>query len=360
MPWVTPTLPDLRALARDNVSSGLNGGAPIPNSALRVLTDGNSGLAYLVLKYIDWLSLQLLPDTSEMEWLDRHASIWVGGRKQGAFASGTATFTGTAGSIVPSGTLLTSGALSYQTTADITIGAGATSGPLIATVGGVAGNLATGAGLALAIAISGVNGSATVVSMVGGIDAETDDELRSRLLRRIQNPPMGGDATDYEAWALSMPGVTRAWCSPMEMGPGTVTLRFMMDDVNAAYGGFPQAADVAAVASYLNSVRPVSVKDLFVVAPIPEPINFTLAGLLSAGASVQAAVTANVTTMLTDRAAPAFTLNGVSQPAQTIYAAWVSDAVLNTAGVSDFTLTMTDHAMPTAGSLATLGMITYV
>ena len=359
MPWVTPSLPDLRALGRDNVSAGLNGGAPIPNSALRVLTDSNSGLAYLNLKYIDWLANQLLPDTAETSWLDRHANIWVGGRKLGAFASGTVTFTGTAGAVVPSGTILTYNSSSYQTTADVTIGPGATAGPVVASVGGSAGNLAAGMGLSLAIAISNVDGGATVVTMTGGIDVEIDADLRVRVLRRIQNPPMGGDAGDWEAWALSVPGVTRAWCSPMEMGPGTVTLRFMMDEVNSAYGGFPQASDCAAMLSFLNTVRPVTVKDLFAIAPLPELINFTVSGLALAGSSTQAAIAANVTAMLTDRAAPAFTLNGVAQPAQTIYAAWVSDAILNTTGVAEFTLTMADHIMPTAGSLATLGTISY-
>ena len=34
-------------------------------------------LCHLTLQYIDWLSLQLLPDTAETEWLDRHGQIWL-------------------------------------------------------------------------------------------------------------------------------------------------------------------------------------------------------------------------------------------------------------------------------------------
>ena len=52
-------------------------------------------------------------------------------------------------------------------------------------------------------------------------------------------------------------------------------------------------------------------------------------------------------------------LNGVAQPAQTIFAVWVSDAVLNVAGVTSFDLIMTDQIMPNNGSLAVLGTITY-
>src|SRR6478736_4591283 len=87
--------------------------------------------------------------------------------------------------------------------------------------------------------------------MTGGADTETDDQLRARVLFRIQQPPMGGDANDYVAWALAVPGVTRAWCSPLEMGMGTVTVRFMMDELRASNGGFPLGEDIETVSDYL-------------------------------------------------------------------------------------------------------------
>ena len=115
--------------------------------------------------------------------------------------------------------------------------------------------------------------------MTGGADQETDDELRVRVLDRIRKPPMGGDADDYVAWALSVAGVTRAWCSPLEMGMGTVTVRFMCDDLRASNGGFPNASDVAAVQAFLDTVRPVAVKDIFVLAPTPQPISLAVRDL---------------------------------------------------------------------------------
>ena len=102
MPWQTPSLREVRGLVRDNVRASLPGAdASIPNSVLRVLGDAQGGLCHLTLQYIDWLALQLLPDTAETEWLDRHGQIWLvnadgtKGRKQATFASGSATFTGT-------------------------------------------------------------------------------------------------------------------------------------------------------------------------------------------------------------------------------------------------------------------------
>jgi uncharacterized phage protein gp47/JayE len=77
-----------------------------------------------------------------------------------------------------------------------------------------------------------------------GSDEESTDELRARLLARLQNPPHGGNATDYEAWAKEVSGVTRAWSYPLELGAGTVTVRFVRDDDASP---IPDAGEVAAV-----------------------------------------------------------------------------------------------------------------
>ena len=76
--------------------------------------------------------------------------------------------------------------------------------------------------------------------MTGGVEAENDDDLRARILQRIQNPPMGGAQADYVTWALAVPGVTRAWAAP-EQGIGTITVRFLMDELRADDDGWPTA-----------------------------------------------------------------------------------------------------------------------
>ncbi len=360
MTWSTPDLATLRKRGRDQMISATQLGSIIPNSPLRIMTDGNSAMAHLTLQYLDWLAKQLLPDTAEKEWLDRHAAIWLkNGRKQATYSSGTATFTGTAGTTIPAGTELSNGATTFQTTADITLGAGATAGNIQAQTAGTDGNLDVGTFLSITTAISGVDGAAVVVSLAGGTDAESDSSLRNRILDRIQKPPQGGDADDYVAWTLEVPGVTRAWCSPLEMGDGTVTVRFMMDELRSSNSGLPTSDDIATVKAYLDTVRPVATKDLFVLAPTLYPINFTIMNLEQDSVSTRAAIANAVTAMLADRAKPAYSLNGVSQQAQTIYAAWVSDAILGASGVDSFTLTMADQVMPDSGSMAVLGTITY-
>src|SRR6516164_8388744 len=110
MPWQTPTLRQVRELVRDDITAALYGAAFIGNNVLRVMADAMAGLAHHTLRYIDWLALQLLPDTAETEWLDRHGQIWLvnadgtTGRKVAGYASGTATATGIQGSILAAGT----------------------------------------------------------------------------------------------------------------------------------------------------------------------------------------------------------------------------------------------------------------
>src|SRR5215471_9560395 len=113
MPWFTPTLKVVRGFVRDEIRAKLPGAdANVPNSILRVLADGMGALCHLTLQYIDWLSKQLLPDTAETEWLDRHGDIWLSnadgtiGRKLATLSVGSVTATGQQGVIVPAGTRL--------------------------------------------------------------------------------------------------------------------------------------------------------------------------------------------------------------------------------------------------------------
>jgi uncharacterized phage protein gp47/JayE len=365
MPWSTPTLRDVRGAVRDAITGRLPGAdANVPNSVLRVVSDAMGALCHLALQYIDWLARQLLPDTAETEWLDRHGHIWLTnadgstGRKLATLASGTADFNSIVGInvsvTVPAFTQLTYAGtgISYQTTADIITDAGGapTPAPIQALDPGSAGNLDQGVTLGLVSPITNLVGQATVVTLTGGTDDETDDELRARVLKRIRQPPMGGDETDYEQWALAVPGVTRAWAAPQEMGIGTMTVRFLEDDLRANDDGWPTPADITVVADYIDTVRPVTVKDMYVVAPIKQYIDITILNVMPATAEVRAEIEQSVRQMLFAKAAPG----------QTIYAAWVSYGIMSAPNVQSFDLlTNTDYVMPDNGHMAVLGTILY-
>jgi uncharacterized phage protein gp47/JayE len=357
MPWATPTLREVRSVVRDYVRGTLPGAdASIPNSVLRVLADNQGALCHLNLQYLDWLARQLLPDTAETEWLDRHGDIWLvnadgtTGRKLATLAAGTVAFTGTSGSVVPTAARLDAGSdFAYETTAEIILGTGPTEAPVRAIDAGAGGNLEEGATLSLALTINGVDSNATVLEVTGGTDSETDDQMRARILHRIQNPPMGGAQADYVTWALAVPGVTRAWAAS-EQGIGTMTVRFLMDDLRADDDGWPTSADVQAVSTYIDKMRPVTVKDCYVVAPIKQFIDIEIANLMPGTAVVAGAIEGSVRAMLHEMAAPG----------QTIYASWVSYAVMSAPGVQSFHLVTTaDYVMPTVGHMAVLGTILY-
>jgi len=339
---------------RDNVQASLPGAdASVPNSVMRVMSDAQGGLCHLTLQYIDWLALQLLPDTAETEWLDRHGDIWLVnsdgtiGRKQATFSEGILEFTGVDGSIVPAGCRL-SDAIDYETTAQITIGTGPTEAPARALAAGEIGNLELGQTIGLLDAFPGVDSTATVVTMTGGVETEKDDDLRLRILQRIQNPAMGGSKANYVTWALAVPGVTRAWAES-EQGPGTITVRFLMDELRADDDGWPQPPDVIAVKDYIDKMRPVTVKDSYVVAPIKQFIDVTIQNLLPE--SAQGDVEASLRQMLFEQAAPG----------QTIYAAWISYAVMNAANVQSFSMTwpVADYVMPSLGHMGVLGTLRF-
>lgn len=355
MPWTTPTLKDVRRLTRDYVTSQLGAQSLIPNSVLRIMSDAKAGLAHLVLLYIDWLSKQLLPDTAETEWLDRHGQIWLTnadgskGRKAASYAAGTVTLTGTQGIIVPTATNLTSAAgVAYETTEEIIIGTGPTPVGAMALVAGAVGNIDEGETVSVGDAIPGVDGIATVVSMSGGVDEETDDQLRARILFRIQRPPMGGDADDYVLWALAVPGVTRAW-SAQEMGPGTVTVRFMMDDLRADNRGLPTPDDVLVVRNYLDTKRPVAVKDMYVEAPIPLFYDLTISALDDDDEATRAAIEASIEDMEMRR----------SKPGQTMYRSWVDEAISTAVGEDHHELDFVTRPMPEPGYMPFVGTILY-
>ena len=371
MPWSTPPLRDVRSLVRDAVNASLPGAdANIPNSVLRVMSDNQGALCHLTLQYVDWLALQLLPDTAETEWLDRHGNIWLvnadgsKGRKLATLSTGSGEFQGIIdGTVIPANTQLQSGvgmpagsdspyaSVTFETLQDITVsGSAVVTGNIRCLDPGSFGNLPDGSGLTINPPINGVSSTVFAYGLTGGTDDETDDQLRARILRRIQNPPMGGDAADYEAWALAVAGVTRAWASPNEMGIGTVTVRFLMDDLRADNDGWPEPQDIVAVADYIDTKRPVTTKDCYVVAPIKQFIDITIANLIPDTAEAQAEIEASLRDMLFQMAAPG----------QTIFAAWVSYAIMNAPSVQSFNLvTNDDYVMPSPGHMAVLDTILY-
>jgi uncharacterized phage protein gp47/JayE len=348
----------VRSLVRDSIRGNLPGAdASVPNSVLRVMSDAQGALCHLTLQYVDWLSLQLLPDTAETEWLDRHGTIWLvnadgtTGRKMATLAQGVVTLTGVGSTVVPQWTQIGYQAVSYETTEQVILLADAPTPVNTRAIDpGSAGNRLQGDGLSVQTAVPGLDSEVTVVVMDGGTDEETDEQLRGRVLERIREPPQGGAVQDYIQWAKAVPGCTRAWVYPNEMGIGTVTVRVLFDDLRADNDGFPQALDLDAVTKYIDSVRPVAVKDFWVLSPIKQYIDVSISNLNPDTDAVRGGIETSLRNMLFEMAAPG----------QTIFAAWKTYAIMSAPSVISFDLAETaDDVMPSPGHMAVLGDIYY-
>lgn len=343
-----PPLADIVQRVRADILSRLTTDDALRRSDAEVYARAQAGVAHGLYGYLDWVAKQLMPDTAELEYLERWASIWGITRIPAAVATGSVTFTKQAGAVVPQGALLQAlDGVQYVTTADATESSPTSaSAPVQAVVAGIAGNRATGQTLTLVSPLAGVQSGVLAGALTGGADVETDDALRSRLLTRIQQPPQGGAESDYEVWALQVAGVTRAWCYPGELGPGTVTVRFVRDgDVTP----IPDAGEVAAVQAHIAALRPVTAQ-LTVVAPVAVPLNFTIQNLLPATAAVQAAVQAELQDLLLREA----------QPGGTILLSHIRAAISAAAGETDYVLVSpAADVTNTAGNMSTMGSITW-
>jgi uncharacterized phage protein gp47/JayE len=160
---------------------------------------------------------------------------------------------------------------------------------------------------------------------------------------------MGGDTADYVAWALAVPGVTRAW-GAVERGIGTMTVRFMMDDLRADNDGFPEPDDVNTVAAYIDKMRPVTVKDCFTCAPIKQFIDVNIGNVVPDTDECKAEIEQQLRDMLFR----------VAAPGQTIFGAWINYAIMSAPSVISYQLQNdNDQVMDSLGNMAVLGTISY-
>lgn len=346
MSFQRPTLNEIIERVNDDAQSRI-GTTQMRRSNMKVYTRVLAGAVHGLYGYISFLNRQQFVDTAESDYLDRWASIWDVKRKQATAASGSVKFTFSSDAVeIPAGTILQSddGVL-YRTT-DAATSAG--TALCEASVAGAEGNQTAGDVLTLVSPIAGVYSEATVVGMAGGSDKEDDESLRSRLLLRMQETPHGGTASDYVKWALEVPGVTRAWCSPLEDGAGSVTVRFVCDNQSGSI--LPDEEMLQRVKTYIDSVRPVTA-DVSIKAMSLKAVDITISGLEPDSTSVRAAIESELKTLFTNEAAPG----------QRVYLSHIRAAISAAIGETDHTLDApTSDPIPGTNELLTLGTITWL
>ncbi|MGN6518667.1 MAG: baseplate J/gp47 family protein [Dokdonella sp.] len=382
MPFARPTLKQLRQQVQQDIASALPGSDPLLRfSNLGILADVLAALANMHYGYLDWIASQGVPFTATDEYLEAWAALKNVTRKPAAVASGTITFTGTNGTVLPSGTpLQRADGQQYLTTATGTVASGSVTVPAAAVADhaglvGAGGNCDAGVQMTLASAIAGLNSTGVAATaFVGGADLETDDSLRARMLLAYQQPPHGGDATDYVEWALAVPGVTRAWCVPNALGVGTVAVYTMFDAAEAAHSGFPQGTDGVSqhdagpdglpraavatgdqltVADAIFALQPVTAL-VSAKAPTPQSIPFVISGIAGASADTRAAIAAAIAAVFLQYAA-------IQAGGSTLSLSYIESAIAAVPNTTGFVIeSPTGNIVSTGSQLPVVGPITYV
>lgn len=335
MPFLTP---DYQAI-RDSILRDIANQAPEamtgPDSDYAMRANATGSAIEGLYQHQQWIARQIFPDTADSDNLERYGAFFKIYRLRAVAATGSIDFSGTPGMAIPIGTEARAiDGVAFVTTAAGVIGAGGAANIAAqAALAGVAGNKAAGTALTLTAAPAGVLSQAAINTMTDGADAETNAALLARILFRLQNPPCGGAAHDYYAWAMEVSGVTAAYVYSNRRGLGTT------DVVIMASGGIPGAALVTSVQSHIDGVRPVQA-DALVFAPTPVAVNITAALTLAAGylltdvaAAINSALDAYFATL---------------KPGDTCYINRIRAIISDTPGVVDFNLTAP------AGNVATL------
>lgn len=368
MPYSRPSLTALQALVAGDISASVGGDGLLRFSNLGITGRVQAGLANLHYGYLDWIAKQSVPFTCTDEFLEGWAALKKVYREPATSATGSITFSGAVGAVVPSGAPVVRGdGVAFSTTSSGTIGAGGTvtvtasanADPTGLT--GAFGNTVAGTTMTLAQSIAGVqSGGVVSADFTGGQDIESDDSLRSRTLAAFQQAEAGGSPSDYVGWAMDVPGVTRAWCRGGAYGPGTIVVYVMMDVVRSAYNGLPQGAngvaaaetrdtaatgDQLAIANYIYGLQG-AVGLVYVVAPVAHPVNLTLTGI---PAALQTAVTAAVQGFLQTQ--------GVGPATVPFGGLW--SAITSVVGTNYFTALPSTDIVCATGEMPVLGTITY-
>ena len=345
-----PSLTELRDRVKADLETHLPGAdTGLRRGNIQVLSHAHAGACHGLYGYLQRMFSQILPDTAEMAFLERQAAIWGITRKTASKASGSLIATGVNDSVIPTGTQWDrADGVRFVSTSEAVIADGQATVPIEASEAGADGDTPEGSIFGLGPYLPGLDQAASVAEggISGGADAETDASLRARVLSRIQTPPQGGSDQDYVAWALEISGVTRAWCYPNRLGPGTVGVTVLTDDAEA--GPIPAQAVIDEVQDYIDGLRPVTAA-VTVFACVAVAVDFDIR-LSPDTNAVRAAVQAEIEDLFRRE----------SEPEGTVLISHIREAVSIAAGEYDHTiLSPTTDQAADPGELLVPGSFTW-
>lgn len=221
---------------------------------------------------------RVLLDTAEGFMLDRRGIDFNEIRNPAKKAIGTVTFQGTVGAVIPEGTIILSNDLEFYTTSITSIdGSGTKTVSAECDTEGQEGNVAAGEITALKLSINGIQTVVNEEAFSGGVDEESDESFRARVLEKIRRPITSGNKNHYEYWAKQVSGVGKVKVSSCWNGNGTVKVIVLSDMLDV-----PDDTIIENVRLHIEENRPIGA-DVTITKAVPLPVTITLRLVLESG-----------------------------------------------------------------------------
>lgn len=292
---------------------------------LRVL----AGEIYQERVYARFIMRQMFPSTATGEYLDAHAAQRGLTRKNGTCAVGLVTFYAESEEhgdiLIPAGTQVCTNEeqLRFVTDSDAVMSANEqyVAADVHAVQEGSAYNIIVGKIGIMVTPVAGIGAVRNNVRFIGGSDAESDDQLRARIIDSYQNIINGANAAYYRSVAMSVDGVYSASAVGCARGVGTV------DVYACGRGALLPAAKIAELQTLLDEKREVNV-DVRAVSPTALNTNLYIRLTVAEGYDFDT-VAANVRTAVTNY------INGLGV-GNDLYLSKVGEVVYHIEGVSDY------------------------
>lgn len=317
MPYLRPSLTEIvNRIENDFIVRVDNSQTFLQKSVFKIFSRVYGGSNHLLYDFIEYIKDQIFISTADRETLEKHGAEYGIFANNGSKATGTIIATGSNRVTIPEDTeLQTASGNRYRVSLVSTIVAGTANVPIEAKETGTSFNELKGVILTFISPIPGVNATTTVINtgITGGVDPDTTEQLRTKILNRKRFPPHGGTALDYENWSLQYSGnITRAWPIPEYQGIGTIGLAFVMDNNIGTI--FPTEAERLAVKNYIISHLDSSIgkyvgipvtanPGFFMVELTPKTIDITIQ-LYPNTSAVRAAVTTKYEEVIKQESGP--------------------------------------------------------
>ena len=211
---------------------------------------------------VNWLKNQMFAQTAVGEQLDYLALERGIYRKSAVNSSGTIKFMREVALDydleIPTGTICATNGINsirVKTIEDTVLRAGELSVAVAAQseIGGASQNVGIGSIKIMITPPAGITSVTNEVAFVGGIDAESDEELRERLIDSYKNISNGTNSAFYKAHVLKYDGIYSASVVAKERGVGTVVIYV------AAKGGVPSDNLVSEIQNEISAIRELNV-----------------------------------------------------------------------------------------------------